>query len=703
MKKNNRLLKIFSIFVFAFTFSIYVNAETVVDFSTNENLYDGIRYELSSEMKTASGAEFNDTTKQITFDDITKVTELILKNENDIEDISQLSKFTGLNKLLINHNWVKDVTPILNLNNLTSLDLMGNKISNIDVLKNAKFGNLTYLNLCGNDITDISVLSKFTNLKELDLSVNNIESIKSLTGLTNLEELDLSQNLIIDLNLLSSMENYETLNINYSYNDLKKSGLIKSIDDFVAVTTKNIGNTGDVSVWMNALTFSYNDESAIFNINNNILEYSNGSFIAFVEFLNVLTKIDYDINDLVAYMPALGLGSNTLDKSRVESFNVMLGKFGKYINFTATYDEKNVVESINFTFDLSYFFDYEDRMKAKTIYFSYNEVLYNAIKNKMSDEMKTASGATFSDSNKMISFTDITKVTQLELAGCNITNISQLSNFNSLIKLNLANNNIEDISALSELSNLQVLDLSRNRITTIKPLIELTKLSDLRIYRNLITDLSLLKNIENYNSINEQHYYNDLKKSGLVSNWDEFANEISNTNTAMNVGYTVNHTNDSLTLSKNGEELIKLTRNNNILRYSGSSVSIIDFINLLFTIDYDIDDVDNYIEVGEDYGLLWNVEFELTRSHIDVYKNMLSKFNDNNDKIEYVSFDVTYDDNRIVDSFDFVLDMDYFFNYGKTVNPYTGVSNVLVLVGITLMCSAIGFIVLYKHKTGIQL
>lgn len=379
--------------------------------------------------------------------------------------------------------------------------------------------------------------------------------------------------------------------------------------------------------------------------------------------------------------------------------------------------------------------------------------------------MKTASGATFSDSNKMISFTDITKVTQLELAGCNITNISQLSNFNSLIKLNLANNNIEDISALSELSNLQVLDLYKNSIEDVTPLKELTSLteldlhnnkvsdisslnglgdltflnlvnnsianidvikyftklqvlrlsqnkitsiasitklnnlSDLSIDRNLITDLSLLKNIKNYDLIDEYHYFNDLKKSGLVSNWDEFANEISNYSIT---GYTVNHTNDSLTLSKDGEELIKLTRNNNILRYSGSSASIVDFINLLFTIDYDIDDVNNYIEVDENHGLIWDIDF-LAKSQIDMYKDMLSKFNDKDENIDYVSFDATYGDDGNMDTVEFTLDMDYFFNYRKTVNPYTGVSNVLVLIGITLMCSAIGFIVLYKHKTGIQL
>ena len=53
---------------------------------------------------------------------------------------------------------------------------------------------------------------------------------------------------------------------------------------------------------------------------------------------------------------------------------------------------------------------------------------------------------------------------------------------------------------------------------------------------------------------------------------------------------------------------------------------------------------------------------------------------------------------------DFSFDLRYFF--GDNVpgkNPKTGVSNALVLLGITLLSSAIGFMVLFRHKTGIQL
>ena len=52
----------------------------------------------------------------------------------------------------------------------------------------------------------------------------------------------------------------------------------------------------------------------------------------------------------------------------------------------------------------------------------------------------------------------------------------------------------------------------------------------------------------------------------------------------------------------------------------------------------------------------------------------------------------------------FSFDMRYFYGDSAAVkNPKTGVSNALVLLGITLMCNAIGFVVIYKHKTGIQL
>ena len=81
------------------------------------------------------------------------------------------------------------------LTKLTSLELWGNKISDIKPLSNLT--NLTYLSLWRNQISDIKPLSNLTNLTSLDLTGNLISDIKPLSNLTNLTSLYLGENPLI--------------------------------------------------------------------------------------------------------------------------------------------------------------------------------------------------------------------------------------------------------------------------------------------------------------------------------------------------------------------------------------------------------------------------------------------------------------------------------------------------------------------------
>ena len=78
------------------------------------------------------------------------------------------------------------------LTKLTSLELWGNKISDIKPLSNLT--KLTSLYLSGNQISDTAPFSNLTNLTKLDLSGNQISDIKPLSNLTNLTSLSLSGN-----------------------------------------------------------------------------------------------------------------------------------------------------------------------------------------------------------------------------------------------------------------------------------------------------------------------------------------------------------------------------------------------------------------------------------------------------------------------------------------------------------------------------
>ncbi|MBU1683620.1 right-handed parallel beta-helix repeat-containing protein, partial [Patescibacteria group bacterium] len=100
---------------------------------------------------------------------------------------------------------VTNFTPIGNLTNLTTLDIDGNDISNIDFLNTLT--SLSVLEAGANEISDISVLSGLTTLTRLGLSDNNISNtpngVTQLGGLINLQTLNLTYNHISDLSPLN--------------------------------------------------------------------------------------------------------------------------------------------------------------------------------------------------------------------------------------------------------------------------------------------------------------------------------------------------------------------------------------------------------------------------------------------------------------------------------------------------------------------
>ena len=74
----------------------------------------------------------------------------------------------------------------------------------------------------------------------------------------------------------------------------------------------------------------------------------------------------------------------------------------------------------------------------------------------------------------------LSSMTQLDLGGNRITDISILGSLTNLTTLNLCGNRITDISILGSLTNLTTLNLCGNRITDISILGSLTNLTTLR-------------------------------------------------------------------------------------------------------------------------------------------------------------------------------------------------------------------------------
>lgn len=364
-----------------------------------------------------------------------------------------------------------------------------------------------------------------------------------------------------------------------------------------------------------------------------------------------------------------------------ESDGDVCKKYSDWTAYSSTkpagYDEKNTELYKSLTF----YYWYKEVANGTTIDFTNNKVLYDAIKKKIkTSDIKNAE-INFLENPLRIVASDITKVDKLDLYNYSIVSIDQLAYFTGLTDLDLRNNKIEKIDAIKNLVNLEYLNLRFNAIISVEPIIGLKKLKDLNLGYNEITNLGLLKKIENYSSIEKDYYYNDFKKSGLIKNWSEFVDELLNYDSYY-MDYTIKNTKDSLIFYKNNSEVGKFEFKNNILKFvSGEREIALEMLEFLFAIGYSQSDLVKAANCAD-----------------EDYKCYFSKFGD------YLKLNITYNDNEDeIDKVDFSFDLNYFFGEATSNNPKTGVSNALVLLGITFMCSAIGFVVMYKHKTGIQL
>jgi len=95
-----------------------------------------------------------------------------------------------------------------------------------------------------------------------------------------------------------------------------------------------------------------------------------------------------------------------------------------------------------------------------------------------------------------------TDVTELNLSGMGIQNISALAHCKMLEKLDISGNSISDLSPLMDLPNLRWLNASSNYISDLRPLMGMTSLSFLNVSHNAFTSVVPLGNIV---SLSELH------------------------------------------------------------------------------------------------------------------------------------------------------------------------------------------------------
>ena len=151
----------------------------------------------------------------------TNLNELELGRAENIKDVSFVSKFTKLKRLILSSYHMSDLSPLSGLKNLTELDISGD-FSDLTPLNDLT--NLTYLAARG-DFSDLTPLKNLTKLRTLTLSSDNLLdltpiknlsvlgfiyidacSLKNIAPLSNLKALSW-----VSIGCCNSIENYAPL------------------------------------------------------------------------------------------------------------------------------------------------------------------------------------------------------------------------------------------------------------------------------------------------------------------------------------------------------------------------------------------------------------------------------------------------------------------------------------------------------------
>jgi len=141
-----------------------------------------------------------------------KQTEFVLDNVKNVNDLSPLTKMTGLTRISLCNTDVTDLTAIRNLNKLETLKIAKSKITDLSPI--SFLINLKEIDLSGSSVINISSLSDNLGLNIVNISNTQIQDIKPLASLPSLTELHIDRTPVPDLKPLSKSTSLQILTFN---------------------------------------------------------------------------------------------------------------------------------------------------------------------------------------------------------------------------------------------------------------------------------------------------------------------------------------------------------------------------------------------------------------------------------------------------------------------------------------------------------
>ena len=429
--------------------------------------------------------------------DITPLTELpqlttLDISRNQVTDIRQLAGSTNLTDLWLSGNPIRDITPIAGLTELLELGLSDLQITDIRWLRD--FTYLKSLYLSNNQIRDITPLAQLTELTNLNISGNQITDIRHLARLTDLEDLWISNNQISNITPLAQLIELAYLGIS--------SNQIQDIRPLMGLVNLE-------RLWME--WNQVEDVSPLARLVQLEELWINGNPIQDTSPLAKLktTKIDIDIE---TYRPRTTRTTTRMDPIVKTVEEPTDGNAKVSIldpNLAAAVRKaldlgKNAPITKKALWKLTSLDARESQIKnlnglEHATQLEFLELRDNQIRGIWPLTQLKNLDTLVLDSNKVRNIKPLEDMTQLTwlLIGDNpVADVTPIANLTELRGLGLWSNNVKNVSLLAGMTELTHLWLGGNKISNIKPLAKLTKLKVLSLRDNKIRDISPLAGLK---------------------------------------------------------------------------------------------------------------------------------------------------------------------------------------------------------------
>lgn len=417
----------------------------------------------------------------------------------------------------------------------TSLELNSSNISDADLSEVTRLYSLTSLSLADNDIRDFSGLSSLGGLMYLDLSRNSITDISAVSSFTSLRTLILDGNRISDFSPVYSLPNLTTLSIKGMNVSTSVCEAISAALPGCAVHSEATFSD-DTAISLGGASFNPDAESIVLS----------DSGISDISALSACTKLKYldlsgnNISDLTPLMSIPELETLVLSDNNITSIYPLMGisslkcvhlernHITDITALTALPDLKEIylsgnrisscagISNLNYleTLDLSYTELSDTVLESLNSVFSLrllniegnDSLTGNAVDNLKSQLPNCA--ITGGDYPHVITISGVDfleNLSDLNLSGLGITDISFLQKFKDIKNLDLSNNLISNIYSLGWLkipTDLKSLNLSGNSISDISCLIKLTAIEDLDLSGNPISAVNPLFSLTSLRNLN---------------------------------------------------------------------------------------------------------------------------------------------------------------------------------------------------------